>query len=85
MDKYSGSKSKDGEEGLGDLLSNGMNWGSVAVFTCPNSCENSEDVLVIQESVDERPEIPHGRQPQGSGNMAVVEDMDDDDEFQLDA
>jgi pre-rRNA-processing protein TSR4 len=85
VDKYSGSKSKDGEEGLGDLLSNGMNWGSVAVFTCPNSCENCEDVLVIQESVDERPEIPYGQQPQGSATTAVVEDMDDDDDFQLDA
>ena len=42
---------------LEDILSanyGGMNWGVIAVYTCPSqSCSNKEEVLVLQASVDE--------------------------------
>jgi uncharacterized protein YwqG len=82
VDKYSG---KDSESGIGGLLSNGMNWGSVAVFTCPKTnCKETEEALVIQEAVDKVNEI------QGRPNMdfrpaiAVLEDMADDAVFKPD-
>lgn len=82
VDRYAGSKASGGSAAIGDMLSNGMNWGSVAVFTCPDSC--GEEALVIQESVDERPDLPAGQHVL-TATMAVVEDMDDDDEFKPDA
>jgi hypothetical protein len=87
----SGTKTGSDEVHLEDLLSNGMNFGSIAVFTCNSaSCEgNNEPFLVVQKSVDDLP------QKAQSGNrklerempvatMAIVEDLDDDDEFELD-
>ena len=84
VDKHSGAEINNVDGGIGGLLTNGMNWGSVAVYTCQNSCDESEGMLVVQESVDERPE---SRKPQESFEaiMAVVENMDDDAEFQPDA
>lgn len=36
--------------------SGGMNWGTIAVYSCAVSCENSvEEYVVIQESVDVNP------------------------------
>jgi hypothetical protein len=75
---------QDAKMRIGDLLRSGINWGSVAVFTCPNtSCGCSEGRLVVQASVDEDPEqaeIGEGRYLLAP-TMAVVEDMDDDAEF----
>lgn len=46
----------NGTTHLEDLLSadyGGMNWGVMAVYTCPSmSCSNKEEVLVVQASVD---------------------------------
>jgi hypothetical protein len=122
---------------LDELLSNGMNFGSVAVFACDNCdcpakqsnqfCYGGEDVfLVVQESADEGTALRENKknknrnraktetsncqqaqeqqqqpQPQQhkqqhpndrtvsmdffpAATMAVVEDLDDDDEFELD-
>jgi len=81
---------------LDQMLSNGINFGSIAVFTDPTaSCEENggekQAFVVIQKSVDDLPE------QRGPGNntaacgegfpaasMAVVEDLDDDEEFELD-
>lgn len=81
VEKYSGAAAKPA--GISDLMSDGMNWGSVAVYSCPNACVASqEEYLVIQESVDGRPEIPRGQQaPMSMSVEAVVEDMDDDDQY----
>lgn len=42
----------DNDNGITDLTSvGGMNWGSIAVYSCPNSCDESrEEFLVVQES-----------------------------------
>jgi len=94
VDKFAEKKTKTVNDNvaLDDLLSSGMNFGSVAVFTCPNPLcgGEKEPYLVIQESVDDLPE--KGRRNQNdverdipSATMAIVEDLDDDDEFEPDA
>ena len=31
----------------------GMNWGSIAIFSCPNSCDKSrEEVCIVQKDYD---------------------------------
>jgi pre-rRNA-processing protein TSR4 len=74
--------------GLDDLLSSGMNFGSIAVFTCDNgTCQEikKDSSLVIQRSVDDMNSM---KKPSESflplATMAVVENLDDDDEFELD-
>ena len=82
VDKFAGNTSDDG--GIGGMLSSGMNWGSVAVFSVPDS---SDWPIVIQESVDEdsaMPEAQNGEEISSGGPVAVVEDLDDDDEFEPD-
>ena len=77
---------------LDDLLSNGVNFGSIAVFTCPNaSCEiqEKEAFVVIQKSVDVLPEQKEQTsktdvKDSTAASMAVVEDLDDDAEFEQD-
>lgn len=92
------AETSDGETtmALDKMLSDGINFGSIAVFTNPTTpredSEEQEAFVVIQKSVDELPE------QRGPGNntatcgegfpvasMAVVEDLDDDEEFELDA
>ena len=73
---------------LDQLLSNGVNFGSIAVFTDPSG-EQEETFCVIQKSVDDLP-VPANKSAAASGeglpaaSMAVVEDLDDDKEFELD-
>jgi Programmed cell death protein 2, C-terminal putative domain len=114
----------NGRLDLDELLSNGLNFGSVAVFSCANDecpakqsssssslSHDGQDVfLVIQESVDEamslhekknnksKDEKTHQqqhhlkedyhklpfRQELPQATMAILEDLDDDDEFELD-
>lgn len=95
VDKYQAenkSKAKGEALALDDLLSNGVNFGSIAVFTCSNSScgtQEKEAFLVIQKSVDDLPE--KGKVSNACGDnfstdsMAVVEDLDDDAEFEPDA
>jgi pre-rRNA-processing protein TSR4 len=82
VEKYSGAATKPA--GISDLMADGMNWGSVAVYSCPNACAASqEEYLVVQESADGQPEIPRGQQaPMPMSVEAVVEDMDDDDQYE---
>lgn len=73
---------------LDQLLSNGVNFGSIAVFTDPSG-EKEEAFCVIQKSVDDLPVLAN-KSGAASGEslpappMAVVEDLDDDEEFELD-
>mmetsp|Transcript_12971 Transcript_12971/g.26653 ORF Transcript_12971/g.26653 Transcript_12971/m.26653 type:complete len:91 (+) Transcript_12971:261-533(+) len=43
-----------------DLVSRGgMNWGAVAVYSCPESCDLSrEEFVVVQASLDDDPVVP---------------------------
>jgi len=96
VDKLKSVKKKDGENkdklALNEILSNGINFGSIAVFTCPNaSCGIKEGFAVIQRSVDDLPQYTKERANKSIGldklntvSMAVVEDLDDDDEFEPD-
>lgn len=69
VDKYALQQQHDDDDGnnkdtLDDIMSadyGGMNWGVIAVYTCPR-CSSSttsgnprEDFLVVQASVDEAP------------------------------
>ena len=90
VDKFAGSEIKTGNEKveLDDLLSNGMNFGSIAVFSCNDlSCQgNNEPFIVVQKSVDDLPQKAQNGKNQverdmPSATMAIVEDLDDDDEF----
>lgn len=87
VDKFAGNKAgkKDNSAvGFSEMLSTGMNWGSLAVFTCrEEGCSNTEGGLVVQESVDENPQNSEiAREMDFTPAMAVVEDMDDDEEFE---
>jgi Programmed cell death protein 2, C-terminal putative domain len=58
----------------------GMDWGNIAVYTCPNRCNLGEEYCVIQDSVDELPIAEQLVSP-GNGQFVVDEDdIDDDDE-----
>jgi hypothetical protein len=90
VDKFAGSEFKTGNDKveLADLLSNGMNFGSIAAFTCSDpSCQgNNEPFVVVQKSVDDVPQKVHDAKNEvgrdvPSATMAIVEDLDDDDEF----
>lgn len=52
--------------------SGGMNWGAIAVYSCPESCLfSAEEFVVIQESVDANPQkvqIQSIRNDQGHGD-----------------
>ena len=58
VDKHAAASAESHINGtnLQDILSadyGGMNWGVVAVYTCPtSSCSNKEELLVVQASVD---------------------------------
>lgn len=91
VDQHPATKSQAKEEGtttaLDQLLSNGVNFGSIAVFTDASSSDG-EAFVVIQKSVDDLP-VRSAAAASGEGlpaaSMAVVEDLDDDEEFELDA
>jgi hypothetical protein len=37
----------------------GMNWGNIAIYSCPNVCAAEQEFVVVQDS-DERPSQPRG-------------------------
>ena len=88
VDQHPATKSQAKEgTALDQLLSNGVNFGSIAVFTDASSSDG-EAFVVIQKSVDDLP-VRSAAAASGEGlpaaSMAVVEDLDDDEEFELDA
>jgi hypothetical protein len=87
VDKVSGNTRMD-NVGLDELLSRGMNFGSIAIFTCDNDmCHQpiKDSSVVIQRSVDDMDSM---KKPFGYAlplaTRVVVENLDDDDEFELD-
>jgi pre-rRNA-processing protein TSR4 len=92
VDQYSGESSSSDlskpQSGINALLSTGMNWGSVAMYTCP-ACPlgTHEEHLVIQKSVDEMPDCAEDeeREMPSEATMAVMEDLDDDADFEPDS
>ncbi|KAL3812077.1 hypothetical protein ACHAXA_002774 [Cyclostephanos tholiformis] len=58
-------RGKEDDDDDGDVLdlinSGGMNWGSIAVYSCPLSCDDSrEEFVVVQEAVDDAPTKKNG-------------------------
>lgn len=48
----------DDDDVLGLINNGGMNWGSIAVYSCPLSCDDSrEEFVVVLEAVDDAPTI----------------------------
>lgn len=78
VDKSSPSPGVD----LGSLYNNGMNWGNIFIYSCPNSCQSSDsEFVVVQESVDEKPaELRQAMQDVViEENSKFADDEDDDD------
>ena len=75
VDKHAVAKSKEQQQTdsstsnntLEDIMKDdygGMNWGVLAIYTCPsNTCTNQEEFVVVQASVDETPRKRAGALP----------------------
>ena len=52
-----GKEDGDDDNDVMDLInSGGMNWGSIAVYSCPLSCDDSrEEFVIVQEAVGDAP------------------------------
>jgi hypothetical protein len=90
VDKFaptSNGKSNSAAAGL-DFDSGGQNWGSLAVYSCPQSCESSrEEFVVVQDSVDGKPEkiLTLGDAPMAvEVQMGDTDEDVDEDEFEYD-
>ena len=60
----------DNNDVLGLITTGGMNWGSVAVYSCSESCnESREEFLIIQESCDAPITKKTGRKDDGDDDM----------------
>jgi hypothetical protein len=75
-------RSKDNAVGKIDELmtSGGMNWGAIAIYTCNANCDNGEDFLIVQDSVDGSPE-----KRTGDTEDCMVTNDDDDEMVDNDA
>jgi Programmed cell death protein 2, C-terminal putative domain. len=77
MDLPTGSNEKD--EIIGTFSSGGMNWGTIAVYSCSVSCEEfREEYVVVQESVDgdpKRMEMKMISNKNGNGNKDLDSDI----------
>jgi hypothetical protein len=53
----SGKEDKNDDDDVLDIINNGgMSWGSIAVYSCPLSCNDSrEEFVVVLEAVDDAP------------------------------
>jgi Programmed cell death protein 2, C-terminal putative domain len=66
----------------------GMDWGNIAIYTCPNpACPSLDGVVVdeycvVQDSVDERPAMGRPQRDMRQGDVLIQEDskFEDDDE-----
>jgi hypothetical protein len=63
----------------------GMNWGNIAVYSCPNVCAAEEEYVVVQDS-DERPSQPRGAYEDDAAVLIPDDatfggDDDDDDDW----
>jgi hypothetical protein len=62
--------------------SGGMDWGNIAVYTCPNTTCAGEatEYCVVQDSVDESPTVPNRAMHQEDAIIQEGTKFDDDDE-----
>lgn len=80
VDSYAGLPKHDGdkesEDAIGtQLTGGGQNWGIIAVYCCPDSCDKSRaEIVVVQQPADGVP------QRVDSGPMVVAVQMDDGDD-----
>lgn len=59
-----------------------MDWGNIAIYTCPNGCSSSEEYCIIQDSIDELPMLAEQvNSPVNAKSPYFDEDDDDDDDF----
>ena len=58
--------------------SSGMNWGVIAIYSCHNSCEvSNQEFVVVQKSNDEKPTLK--KLIPIKDNMETPQDDDDDE------
>jgi len=76
------SPAASGTDNLMDLTSiGGMNWGSIAVYSCPDSCDESrEEVCIVQVGDD----APIKKMDDSTGICAQDNDIDDCDDHSID-
>ena len=57
VDRYASGGHKQKSDGLIELISSGgMNWGVIAVYSCPESCDKSrEEFIIVQDAVSATP------------------------------
>jgi hypothetical protein len=58
------------------MTTGGMNWGTIAIYTCKANCDNGEDFLIVQDSVDGSP-----KKRTGATEDSMVTNDDNDDEM----
>jgi hypothetical protein len=63
----------------------GMNWGNIAIYSCPNVCAAEQEFVVVQDS-DERPSQPRGAYEDDAAVLIPDDatfggDDDDDDDW----
>lgn len=72
--------------GLGAVYEQGgMNWGNIAIYSCPNVCAAEHEFVVVQDS-DERPSQPRGAYEDDAAVLIPDDatfggDDDDDDDW----
>ena len=88
VDKYA----KKGASSVGDSMGlatafeqGGMNWGNIAIYSCPKACSYSDqEYVVVQDSLDERPIVPtRALRPSDTQPVVIQENTkfnDSDDE-----
>lgn len=82
VDKLSAptTNSSSERQGLAAFEAGGMNWGNIAVFSCPQVCAAEQEYVLIQQSIDDRPSEP--RENFQQGDVLIQEDsrFDDDED-----
>lgn len=72
VDSANANKGNDNDDVMYLIKTGGMNWGSIAVYSCPESCDDSrEEFLIVQNGDDAPVEKKMG------GNDGNGEDNDD--------
>jgi len=88
VDKYAPKKTTTDNSGGGleqAFAQGGMNWGNLAIYTCPRAC-GAECAVIVQDSIDEKPKAQPSRNeddiviPEDSKFDDPDDEPDDDDE-----
>ena len=81
LDVDSNASLRSTDDDVMDLVTaGGMNWGSIAVYSCPESCNDSrEEFIIVQDSLDEGPvKLKSG--VNGGGGEIYDDDIEDTDD-----